>query len=40
MNVRILNSNNNSVAEMKVNNKIIKEKCVAIKTNEKTMKKN
>ena len=40
MSVRILNSNNNSVAEIKVNNKMIKEEYVAIKTNEKTMKEN
>ena len=40
MNVKILNSNNDSIAEMKINNKMMKEKCVAIKMNEKTMKKN
>ena len=39
INVRILNSNNNLIAEMKVNNEMMKEKCAAVKTNEKTMKK-
>ena len=40
MNVKISDSNNDSIAEMKVNNKMMKEKCVVIKTNEKAMKKN
>ena len=39
INVKILNSNNDSIAEMKVNNKMMKEKCVAVKTNEKMIKK-
>ena len=40
MNVKILDSNNDSIVEMKVNNEMIKEKCAAIKMNEKTMKEN
>ena len=40
MNVKILDSNNDSIAEMKVNNEMMKKECAAIKTNEKTMKKN
>ena len=40
MNVKILNLNNDSVAEMKVNNKIMKEEYVAVRTNEKTIKEN
>ena len=39
MNVKILNSNNDSIIEMKVNIEIMKEECAAIKTNEKMMKK-
>ena len=39
MNVKILNSNNNSIVEMKVDNEMMKEKCAAIKTNEKIIKK-
>ena len=40
MNVKILNLNKNSVAEIEINNKMMKKKCVAVETNEKTMKKN
>ena len=39
MNVKILSSNNDSVTEMKIDNEMMKKECVAIKTNEKTMKK-
>ena len=38
--MRISDSNNDSVVEIKVNDKMIKEKCIAIKRNEETMKKN
>ena len=38
MNVKILDSDNDSVVEMKVNNEMMKEECAAIKTNEKMMK--
>ena len=40
MNVKILNSNKDLIIKIKINNKMIKKKCVAIETNEKTMKKN
>ena len=40
MNVRISDSNNNLIVEMKINNEMMKEKCAAVKTNEKAMKKN
>ena len=40
MSVKILNLNNNSIIEMKINNKIMKEECAVIKTNEKIIKKN
>ena len=40
MSVRISDSNNDSIVEMKINNEMMKKKCVAIKTNEKTMKEN
>ena len=40
MNVKILNLNNDLIVEMKINNKMMKKKCAAIKTNEKMMKKN
>ena len=38
MNVRISNSDNDSIIEMKVINKMMKEKCVAVKANEKMIK--
>ena len=40
MSVKFLDLNNDSVAEMKINNEMMKEECAVIKTNEKTMKKN
>ena len=40
INLRILDLNNNSVVEMKINNEMMKKECAAIKTNEKMMKKN
>ena len=40
MNMKILNLNNDSIIEMKINIEIMKKKCVAIKTNEKIIKKN
>ena len=40
MNVKILDSNNDSIAEMKVNNEMMKKECVAIKTNKKMIKEN
>ena len=39
MNVKILNSNNDLIVKMKINIEMIKEKCAAVKTNEKMMKK-
>ena len=38
MNVKILNLNNDSVVEMKINNEMMKEECAAVKTDEKVMK--
>ena len=40
MNVKISDLNNDSITEMKVNNKIMKKEYAAVKTNEKIMKKN
>ena len=40
MNVKILDSNNDSITEIKINNEMMKEECAAVKTNEKMMKKN
>ena len=39
MNVRISDSNNDSIAEMKVNNEMMKEECAAVKANEEAMEK-
>ena len=39
MSVEILGSDNDSVAEMKVDNKMMKEECAAVKADEETMKK-
>ena len=39
MNVKISDLNNDLIVEMKVNNKMMKEKCVVIKTNKKMIKK-
>ena len=38
MNVKISDSNNDSIAEIKIDNEMMKEKCAAIKANEEMMK--
>ena len=40
INVRILDSNNDLIIEIKINNEMMKEECAAIKTNEKMIKEN
>ena len=40
MNVKILDSDKNSVAEIEINNEMMKKECVAVETNKKTMKEN